>query len=65
MVWNLGFAIYSWKGLEHTFPMVYYTPKFSKKLVAKLARKICNHLVTARQGRQKNGNGKTNAVLFA
>jgi hypothetical protein len=29
-----GLVIYCWKGLENTFPMVYYTPKYSNITIA-------------------------------
>jgi len=28
----LGLVIYRWKGLENTFPTVYYTPQYSYKM---------------------------------
>jgi hypothetical protein len=37
-----GLIIYRWKGLENTFPMVYYTSQKFNIVVAKWKRKICN-----------------------
>jgi hypothetical protein len=59
-----GLLIYHWKGLENTFPTVYYMPQNFKIAVVKQNRKICNCLVTADQGGQKNRNGKTTTLLF-
>jgi hypothetical protein len=61
----LGLLICRWKGLENTFPTVYYMPPPKNKIVvAKQKRKICSRLVTADEGGQKNRNGKTITVLF-
>jgi hypothetical protein len=44
--------------------MVYYIPQNFKFAVGKLKKQICNRLVIAHQGGQKNRNGKVIAVLF-
>jgi len=59
-----GLLIYRCQGLENTFSTVYYMPQFFFKSVVKQERKICNHLVTANHGGQKNRNRQSTAVLF-
>jgi hypothetical protein len=39
-------------------------PKFLKLQLVNLKKQICNRLVTAYQGGQKNRNGQTIAVLY-
>ena len=57
-------VIYRWKGLENTFPTVYYTPQNLKKTVEKRQRKIHSCLVTVDQGGQKKRNGKSSNINY-
>ena len=45
--------MHRWKGLENSFPMVYYTPNMYNILVTKLKRKIHSCLATADHAGQK------------
>jgi hypothetical protein len=52
-----GLLIYRWKSLEIPFQRCITCSQNLKITIVKQKRKICNHLVTADQGGQKNRNG--------
>jgi hypothetical protein len=62
-IWRL--VIYRWKGLENTFPTVYYMPKNVLNLHLKTQKtKICSCLVIVNQGGQNNRNGKSSNTNY-
>jgi hypothetical protein len=60
-IWRL--VIYRWKGLDYTFPTVYYTPT-NEITFEKEKRKICSHLVVVNQGGQNNRNGNLLTLIM-
>jgi hypothetical protein len=59
-----GRLIYRCKGLENTFPTVYYTPQKVYKSHLQNKNKICIRLATVDQVGQKNHNEETIVILF-
>jgi hypothetical protein len=56
--------MYRWKGLENTFPTVYYTPENFLKLHLKNKKKNCSRLVIANQGGQNNRSGNFSNTFY-
>ena len=62
VIW--GRVVYRWRGLENTFPTVYYPLCFFLITVSKENEKILYYIVIVDHGGQKNRNGKSSSTNY-
>jgi hypothetical protein len=64
ILWIMGLLKYRWKGLENTFPAVYYMPPLKKNCSCKTKKKILQSFSDCRSRWSKEPQWKNNCSSF-